>query len=434
MAADVTVVVPWRDSGCEYRRRNLRELQAWLEPLGWPIILADSTAKDFNRSEARNNGVKKAQTPIVVLHDADLHIELQALRETVAMVRRYGGMRHPYRICRYLDEDNTQLLLKGRTPRQILRATRDAPGGAAVIRREDYLSIGGYDESYTGWGFEDLDFGARCKAAIGQTWGRTYGYHLWHPEAPRDELTLANRDRFSHIAYPTTRQMREGVTDVVYRVRPGDNNEELRFSLRSLVHLPHRKVWLVGHKPAWVNNVEHIPGNLHAGKWANVFDNLRIACRHRGITDPFVLFDDDMYLTENIDEIPSHYRGPLAAQVNPQRRSAWDESLQHTLDYLTAQGHADPISYELHIPYLVHKAQMLQALDEAADWSWPNPPQWRTLDGNRWQRGGTQAADVKIRNRNTPTDTWVLSSSGPSFNTIRPQLERQFPAPCRYER
>jgi hypothetical protein len=32
--------------------------------------------------------------------------------------------------------------------------------------------------------------------------------------------------------------------DVVYVVRPGEKNEELRDSLRSLAHLPHGKGWV----------------------------------------------------------------------------------------------------------------------------------------------------------------------------------------------
>ena len=34
--------------------------------------------------------------------------------------------------------------------------------------------------------------------------------------------------------------------DLVYLVRPGEQNEELRWSLRSLVNLPHERVFEVG--------------------------------------------------------------------------------------------------------------------------------------------------------------------------------------------
>ncbi len=43
--------------------------------------------------------------------------------------------------------------------------------------------------------------------------------------------------------------------DVVYVVRPGDKNEELRYSIRSVIaNLPHRKVWIAGYKPTWLSD------------------------------------------------------------------------------------------------------------------------------------------------------------------------------------
>lgn len=435
MVETVAVVVPWRDTGCEYRQRNLAELHKWLGSLGWRIILADSDGKQFNRSQARNNGVRQADADIVVIHDADLHVDRYSLRDTVRQVSRLGGLRHPYRAVRYLDEHNTQQLLRGRAPTAFLRSSRNAPGGCAVIRRDEYFAIGGYDESYgAGWGYEDLDFAARAKASIGHTWGRNYAMHLWHPEAARDAGTAANRDRFRALVDPTAIPMRPGDLDIVYRVRPGDRNEELRYSLRSLQHIAHHHVWMVGHLPSWVTNVKHIRGNYNPGKWANVFDNLRIACRQPEVSDPFILLDDDMFLLADLEQIPNYYRGSLADQAATQRESLWDDSIRSTLAYLKAQGHTDPISYELHIPYLVHKAEMLQALDEAADWSWPNPPQWRTLDGNRWNRGGEPAPDVKIRRGAINEAAWMWSSTDASFSRLEPLLAERFPKPCAYER
>ena len=44
--------------------------------------------------------------------------------------------------------------------------------------------------------------------------------------------------------------------DVVYCVKELITNEELRYSLRSLRNLPHRKVWIFGGCPKWVNTEE----------------------------------------------------------------------------------------------------------------------------------------------------------------------------------
>ena len=53
--------------------------------------------------------------------------------------------------------------------------------------------------------------------------------------------------------------------DAVYYVRPGDRNDELRYSLRSLANLPHDRVWIVGHTPPWVTGIESIQGNTVGG-------------------------------------------------------------------------------------------------------------------------------------------------------------------------
>lgn len=195
---DVTVIVPWRDVGCQYRQRNLAALRDWLDVLRWPIRLVDNPG-EFNRSQARNVGVMEAETAeIVVIHDADMRVDLEQLRDAVRLVSIDGGLRHPYRVCRYLDEGNTQQLLTGRAYGIThMRAIPDAPGGCSVIRRNDYIAIGGYDEAYTGWGYEDLDFAARAHKAIGETWGDGDAFHLWHPEDARDHRTAVNRERYN---------------------------------------------------------------------------------------------------------------------------------------------------------------------------------------------------------------------------------------------
>lgn len=49
------------------------------------------------------------------------------------------------------------------------------------------------------------------------------------------------------------------MTDLVWIVKPGDGNEELRWSLRSAVaHVPHERVWIVGSRPGWCT-APHVP-------------------------------------------------------------------------------------------------------------------------------------------------------------------------------
>ena len=60
------------------------------------------------------------------------------------------------------------------------------------IYREDILDIGGFDESFTGWGYEDSELVVRainsnCLVRRGDY--RATVLHLWHPDVSRSEAT-----------------------------------------------------------------------------------------------------------------------------------------------------------------------------------------------------------------------------------------------------
>ena len=220
--------------------------------------------------------------------------------------------------------------------------------------------------------------------------------------------------------------------DVVYIVRPGDRNEELRFSLRSLANLPHGDVWMVGHKPDWVRNVRHISGNPSLNcKEKNVYSNVLAACEHDGVPDRFVLFNDDFYVTEPIDEVPATYRCTLREHCahRPQATTSWQISLRRTLAVLEADGHEDPLSYDLHVPMPVVKDDMRRTLRKFKHVCPNNPPQWRTLygvDNNvpavKWGDPKYLEGEIRKPFHSTTDSTWRKFG-----------LEKLFPDPSPYE-
>lgn len=55
--------------------------------------------------------------------------------------------------------------------------------------KKDFVKVNGYDESFEGWGGEDLDFSFRLRnAGVDRRYLKFCGltYHLWHREAPKD--------------------------------------------------------------------------------------------------------------------------------------------------------------------------------------------------------------------------------------------------------
>lgn len=226
--------------------------------------------------------------------------------------------------------------------------------------------------------------------------------------------------------------------DVIYPVRPGDNNPELQFSLRSLeANYPHAQVWIVGYKPKWVKGVEFIPGNRHALR-ANIYFNLLEACSHPDVGEDIVILNDDFYITEPIGEIPILFRSTLQEHLNLPRVKTrpqhwWARSLQTTLHLLQDEGFPDPLSYELHTPFLASKEATRETLERFAHCARGNPPQWRTLVGNIHKIGGTKAADGKCY-RPGPIQYPFMSTDDSSFRHFREQLKELFPEPSRYER
>lgn len=228
--------------------------------------------------------------------------------------------------------------------------------------------------------------------------------------------------------------------NLVYIVRRGDVNHELRYSLRSVARfVPDARVWVVGYRPRWLHGVEFVQGNRHHSKPLNVFDNVRIACTLEDVGDRFVLMNDDFYLLGPLDLRPL-YRCTLDEHIAllAKRRDQWTQSITATKAWLATEGVSAPLSYELHIPLMVDRAKMGDALDRAATHKSAVPPQFRTAYGNlHVTRARRIPADCKVR-RATDVDEIMarplVSSSDATFPRIRPRLEALFPEPSPFER
>lgn len=227
--------------------------------------------------------------------------------------------------------------------------------------------------------------------------------------------------------------------DVVYPVRPGDANEELRYSLRSLQQNYPKvdRIWLVGYQPRWVQGVEFIDGNKGGNSHANVYLNVLAAMRHPDVSDDVVVFNDDFFITEPITEIQTMYRCTLQEHMDlPKLRNAprswWKESLNITKVCLQAVGIPEPLSYELHVPMPCKKGLMRETLERFEQVTPMNPPQWRSLYGNLHVSGAEQAPDSKLfRPGKLPAP--FLSTSDASWPSFRQRVSALFPEPSRYE-
>ncbi|MGW1352836.1 hypothetical protein ACWCQE_26740 [Streptomyces sp. NPDC002409] len=229
--------------------------------------------------------------------------------------------------------------------------------------------------------------------------------------------------------------------DIVVPVREGAANRELRYALRSwCAHLPHRQVWLVGYRPPWAAGVQHIPTRQTGStKYKNTTTAVRAALDHPGVSNKFILCNDDFFvMAPQPAELPVYHRGPVRdveAYYATRGNGSYLRGLRETRDLLVELGHPDPLSYELHVPMPVMKEGMREALDKGRHLDVLHK---RSFYGVLAQLGGECMADVKILTRAPRTFDKTLpflSTMPDSFanGAVGQHIRRMFPEPCQYE-
>ena len=227
--------------------------------------------------------------------------------------------------------------------------------------------------------------------------------------------------------------------DIVYVLRTGDRNEELRYSLRSLAaNLPHHQVWAAGYRPAWAT-MNEIPVAQRRTTFENSVANMRAACEHPGVSDRFVYMNDDIFVLKAMRRIPTLHRGTVAEFTAECRRiygrpGRYMMGLAATAELLVRRGIRDPICYEGHVPLVVDKAAMLEALDLGAHLPILH---YRTLYGNLAQLAGRPIGDWKIRDGSSvPDPSWLFTSTVDSIfagGAVGRWLRDRFAEPGPYE-
>lgn len=232
--------------------------------------------------------------------------------------------------------------------------------------------------------------------------------------------------------------------DVVYICKQSDNNEELRYSLRSVAkHFPHRQVVIAGYKPKWVKNVVYIRNHQYSNKYGNARENIKLACKDFGVSPDFHLFNDDFFVLKPLEVLPQWHRGSLGQMVKTFERevgkSKYHGGMVLTLATLEKLGIAKGSkSYSLHIPMRLNKQKWLEMHEQLklGDQRMGGI-HIRTLYGNIYKLGGTRRKDVKIQDfeKTIPAGADFISTSDASFATgpVGEQLRSLFPEKCVYE-
>lgn len=183
-----SVVIPVSEPMSEYRRILLQwVIDRYLVFPEATIILGEDDSQPFNRSRARNEGLRLVRDEIVLIADGDTAFDYTAVVDGITLLQSGAPWVIPYGDADYynLTESYTKSILDNpidpiTNPDWDFRIKSWA--GLLLARVEDCRTIGLYDENFVGWGWEDVAFRIKMDAHIGRhrrVEGRAL--HLWHP-------------------------------------------------------------------------------------------------------------------------------------------------------------------------------------------------------------------------------------------------------------
>ena len=230
--------------------------------------------------------------------------------------------------------------------------------------------------------------------------------------------------------------------DIVYCVKNVPVNEELRYSLRSLKNIPHRKVWVIGGcpdcvNPETVNCVRMIQkGN---SKWKKSNSSVKMACSLEEVSDNFILFNDDFFVMKPIEELDYIYHKTLGLRVQEimLRNNVWGNTgysgrLLEESRTLKFMGKPTK-NYAVHIPMIFNKEKMNYLFNK-----FPDKVISRAFYGNYYEVGGVDMEDVKVYdiNEKPNKDSVFLSTTNESFanGEVGKFIRRKFKKISEYEK
>ena len=168
----------------------VREIEHALPP--WVRYVHQPAGPDAPYARARtfNEAARLARAPLLVLHDNDMLVPARYAAELLAKMRVGDEVLDLKRFIFYLTPEVTAgVMQRGSLPPGARSETvvENLRGGSIGITADAYAAIGGFDETFVGWGGEDVELWERAETRRANRFGYLPIVHLWH--APQPEKT-----------------------------------------------------------------------------------------------------------------------------------------------------------------------------------------------------------------------------------------------------
>lgn len=298
------ILVPRRDGQVERDLTWAWVRQWWRDNLPeFELFEGHHDEGPFNRSAAVNRaaGVAdwQAEAPwdVAVIIDSDVICDPTRVREAVAKAVETGRMVLPFDVRKDLAQSGSQRVMHGFTgnwQRFVIHTYTDMCSSVVIVTRQLWDEVGGFDESFSGWGFEDNAFAAACETFGGAPLLKIPGelWHLWHPTAKegkkgtathtrnkaRADLYLAARgDReatraLRNLAQPSFEHRPSGIPKILHRVVPAATDDDVEAWWKAFGRL-HPDWELMTHRDPL--NPAEWPETAH--KWADCSTGAQLA-------------------------------------------------------------------------------------------------------------------------------------------------------------
>ena len=193
---EISILIPFRDTGDRIDQLNwLQERWSKLFPEAEVIIESDDGQDPFSKTIAVNRAFKKASSDIIAIVDADVWLDPKILKDSAEAIRSGKSVWvRPCETVYRLDKDFTMNLISF-SPDTAFPLVKEenceritgTVGLVCVFSREQFEAVGGMDERFRGWGWEDTVWNITLDGIFGKAdlWPHIV-YHLWHPRG-RDE-------------------------------------------------------------------------------------------------------------------------------------------------------------------------------------------------------------------------------------------------------
>lgn len=156
-AAGISILIPWRTDH-DHRERLWAHLEPLWRALPYELCTATDGADDgapFSYAAAANTAARAATGDVLITYGADQLPDVAAI-DHAATVAREHGWAMLFTTTGFYSPFATQQILAGANPDHLgVETVEPHCTGLMAVRHDIWNDVGGMDERFHGWGYED---------------------------------------------------------------------------------------------------------------------------------------------------------------------------------------------------------------------------------------------------------------------------------------